>query len=315
MITKIPNNILMERELSEEQKKIFIAQINRFNKLSEINRNVNGPYLNLSGNLMFPKGTIIHGTDVFSYEKLDSISKSGILTGQAVGIGEDGETYYCADFHRVKEDITVEEYNSWFHYNDGRCPFGKRADISKSVAFVIVPDDDSKELLSYDCYRDTKEGLVTRSFINTMPLEDDKDVASSILYGVPVSCFNGIVVGSKIINDREKIEYLISKFPNCYIATCFGDVLYNPNKKEVTMEEFIELSRKVAVNNSFRRLNNKYLSQKDNDIEKLQEENKKLMDSMLKFLNNEDIRKVLMGMGWQSVSDDYIESQRKGVSR
>lgn len=315
MVSKIPDNILMERELTDDQTKIFISQINRFNQLSELNKVSSDPNLNSSGRLLFSKGTLIHGIDNFDYDKLDSISKSGILTGQAVGISEDGETYYCADFHRVKDDISVLEYNSWFHYNDGRCPFGKRADISRSVAFIIVPDDESKELLSYDCYRDTSEGLVTRSFVNTMPLVDDKSVASSILYGVPANCFNGIVLGGKIVNDREKIEYLINKFPNCYITTCFGDILYNPNKKEVTMEEYRELSREVAINNSFRRLNDKYLSQKDKEIENLQEENKKLMESMFKVLSNEDIRSILMVMGWQSVNNDYIENQRKGVSR
>lgn len=313
-ITKIPDNIMMEIPLSDEQKTIFIEQINRFNELSKVSMNNDGFSLTTMGKLCFKKGTIIHGTNVFDYDKIDGIANSGILTGQAIGISEDCETYYCADFHRVKEDISVDEYNSHFAYNDGRCPFGKRADISKSIAFVIVPNDDNKELLSYDCYRDTTFGIATRSFVNSMPLVSDKDVASSILYGVPANCISGIVVGGKIVNDKEKIDYLISKFPNCYIVTCFGELIYNPRKNEVSMEEFVELKREKAMNDSYRRLNEKLLHQQEMEIDRLRMEQEKIMNAMFTTLDNEQIRNVLISMGWQSVSDEYIED-RKGVRR
>lgn len=312
-ISKIPDNVMMENLLSKEQEIIFIEQINRFNQLSQMTMNSIDLVFNSMGSLMFKKGTLIHGTSNFDYDKIDGISKSGILTGQAIGISEDGETYYCADFHRVKEDISIDEYNLGFSYNDGRCPFGKRADISKSIAFVLESNDSNRELLSYDCYRDTTEGIATRSFVNSMPL--DKDKASSILYGVPANCFVGIVVGGKIVNDKEKIDYLISKFPNCYIVTCFGELIYNPSKKEVSMEEYVELEREIAINNSYRRLNEKLLKQKDSKIEKLEEEKQQLMDAMFKILENEDIRNVLMSVGWQSVSDEYIENGRESVKK
>ena len=295
-IEKIPDNIMMERELTREQEIIFLEQINRFNALNDCDRLNCSPVIDASGNVMFTEGMLIHGISCFSYEALDSISKSGILTGQAIGVSEDGETYYCADFHRVKEDISVDDYNKWFPYNDGRCPFGKRADISKEVAVVIAPNEENSELLKYDCYRDTTEGLATRSFVNYMPM--DNDVASSILYGVPVNCFSGIVVGGKVLNDKKKIDYLIEKFPHCYIVTSFGDLIYNPGKEKVETEEFIELSRKVAIYDGYQRLNEKKIKFLNDDLERQRVENEKLMGAIFKYLSNEDIRNMLMGIGW-----------------
>lgn len=309
-IDKIPDNFLMEMELSREQEIIFIEQINRFNALNEMENNPSSPIVDENGKLMLKEGMLIHGISGFSNKKLDSISKSGILTGQAVGVSEDGETYYCADFHRVKEDISIEDYNKWFRYNDGRCPFGKRADFSREVAFIITPTDENRELLKYDCYRDTTEGLATRSYVNYMPMKSE--VASSILYGVPVVCFNGIVVGGKIINDKEKIDYLIEKFPHCYIVSSFGELLYNPCELNISLEEGNELRRKVSLYNSFQRLKKAEEESMNKEIESLKNEKEKLMSVMCNYLKNEDIRNILMGIGWQSVSDGYIEMMRKG---
>lgn len=312
-IDKIPDNFLMEKELTKEQEIIFLEQINRFNELSEKEFGPCQFNVNDFGKIMLAKDTLIHGISAFSYEKLDNISKSGILTGQAIGVSEDGETYYCADFHRVKEDISVEDYNKWFPYNDGRCPFGKRADVSREVAFIISPSEEINDLLKYDCYRNTTEGLATRSFINYMPM--NPEVASSILYGIPANCIDGIVVGGKVLNDSEQIYYLIEKFPQCYILSSYGELIYDPVELDLAADDAIDLRRKVSLHGIYERLNNGLIKEKDKEIERLTNQNNKLMNAMYKYLKNEDIRNMLIDIGWQSYDDEYIESQRKGIGR
>ena len=300
----IPKNILIETDLTDEQRKIFIEQINRFNMLSRIYVGIN--FLDiLDGKIAFREGTLIHGISGYDEEKLDNISKTGILTGQAVGISEDGETYYCADFHRIDKDMTVEEYCNNFKINDGRCPFGEiKADISKSVAFVVVPNERCRELLSYDCYRtDTRESDITRSFVNLNGLPrkgSETDKVSSILYGVPHNFINGIVVGGKVLDDMNKIKFLIDRFPNCYIMTGFGELIYDPSKDSVYELEIVDLRREKCSLARDRRKLAREINRLDANNNMLRANYDLLMSEMFKNCNPEDIVQVLIGIGWQN---------------
>ena len=308
----MPDNILIETELTNEQVKVFLEQIDRFNRLNKTISNKYSPLVNENGDIVFSAGTIIHGIMVYNQDKLDSISKSGILTGQAVGISEDCETYYCADFHRIPEDISVREYNMKFKTNDGRCPFGDvRSDKSKNVAFVVVPNEMNKKLLSYDCYRDdTIESTITKSFINYMPL--DKEVGSSILYGVPASCLSGIIVGGKIIDDKDKIEFLIDKFPNSYIISAFGELIYNPGKGETKDDEIVSLRREMASLKKDKRIISRENEQNNDLIFKLKEQNDKLWYEMLMNCASSDIAKVLIALNWQGeITSEYVDKMKR----
>ena len=191
--------------LSVEQQKALRAQIDRFISLKKLPRKV----VDVGDQIRFPEGTLIHGTSV-NEETLTSIAESGIMTGQAFGIMEDGETFHCADFHRVNHDMSLANYNDQFPYNDGRCPFGRRGKFT--LAFVIHPDENLDEIAAYDCYKDgTKESDTTKDFVNMhgLPVED-KTLVSSILFGVPSNFINGIIIGDNNIK-LEVIKFLIDK--------------------------------------------------------------------------------------------------------
>lgn len=288
MIDKIPDNFLIEGKLTLEQENILIEQINRFNQLNRTSFSLGNVLLNNGLETYFKEGTLIHGTSGYDKEMLDNIARTGILTGQAVGISEDGETYCCADFHRVDKDITVSKYNQEFTYNDGRCPFGKRrSDNSDAVAFVVGPDSKNLELLSYDCYReDTVASSITKSFIKCMPIKDKKK-AASILYGVPASCINGIVIGGKNLNDIDKINYLIRLFPNSYIVTSYGELIYDPSRGEKLGDEIIGVRIEKASIELDKRKKLKIINTKNRMIIDLINKNILLMDLISK---NCDIR-------------------------
>ena len=333
-MNRLPNNFLIEGELSYEQLIILLEQIDRFNKLKNSYSKVCRPSIDMDGNLIFKKGTLIHGINKYREDKLDSISKTGILTGQAVGKSEDGETYYCADFHRVKEDVKIYDYAINFRSNDGRCPFGNnprldsndvdknrklseyKMDMSLSVAFVLTPNEYNKELLSYDCYREgTRESDITKSFINTMPF-DDKELGSSILYGVPVNCLEGIIVGGRVLEDKNKIDYLISKFPNCYLISSFGELIYNPSKGDKLGDEIVELRREKLSLERNKRLMTREISDWKKEINGLKEQYDNLWDQMFLNCNSEDIANVLIGIGWQgNINSEYVDNMKKGNNR
>ena len=183
-------------------------------------------------------GTLIHGTS-FNRDVLKSISETGIITGQFFGIDEDGETYYCTDFHRLDENMTLKTYNDSFSYRDGRCPFKNLG--KNSIAFILMSDERASGLLKYDCYKDEiPESDVTKEFVKLNGLPDiPKEKLSSILFGVP-SCFiNGIVVGDKQII-LDNVLYLKNLFPGCFIVRNNGHVLCNPDDDKITIEDQVE---------------------------------------------------------------------------
>lgn len=309
MVDRIPDDFLIETDLTEEQKGILISQINRFNKLNDIYNKKASPILDMNGGVFLTKGSIIHGIRSYNENKLDNISKTGILTGQAVGVSEDCETYYCADFHRVRENISMNDYNEGFKINDGRCPFGKvRADNSSKVAFVVVPNEYNRELLSYDCYREnTREAEITRSFINSMPI-DDRELGSSILYGVPVSCIEGIIVGGIILSDKAKIDFLIQKFPHCYITSAHGELIYNPSKNENLGDEVVELRRKLAYLECERRKKEYEMSKIISENTTLKENYDSLFETLIMNASVEDAINILSELWHQRVLEEYVIS-------
>jgi len=280
-------NIIGYEYLNDVQKEILEEQKKRFDSLQDKNNLKQMPILN--NGLVLKEGTIIHGTSS-KIETLKSIKETGILCGQAVGKEEDGETFFCADFHRIPFDISLEEYNEWFPYSDGRCPMGKKEKIgsSKSVAFIIRENDENKELLSYDCYRNTDHGRITKTFVNEKGLPLREEVASSILYGVPSSCIEGIIVGTKVLEDKEKMDFLIKTFPDCYIVYRTGDIIYEPSK-----EEYVELRKNNALLKRKIKMLEAEVVEKDRVINDSKEKYKLLFDTVLEVSDKNKIIDIL----------------------
>lgn len=288
-------NKLIEN-LPSEQKITIKEQIERFKEL----RNESNKVVIPDDKLVLPKGTLIHGT-FFEKSKLKSISHSGIITGQFFGIEEDGETYYCADFHKVPLDQSLEDYNNSFPYNDGRCPFGNLG--KNTVAFLIYPDDRLNELIEYDCFdKDSNEGKLTRSFVNEAGLPyDDNTIMSSILFGVPSNFINGIVIGDNVLT-KENVDLLTELYPEAFLTRNNGEIVRKQNEDNKITD--------IRVNSAIKSIK----------IDKISKENKKLKDEIdrkndeekriwnaISTLPVENIKKIYEELGFQGDLDKYAE--------
>ena len=236
--------------LKPEQAKILREQIERFNMYKNRDRRT----VDIDKEIVLPLGTLIHGTGCVA-ETLKNISETGIITGQAFGIPEDGETFYCADFHRVSETQSLEDYNNSFSYSDGRCPFGTKG--KKQVAFVIYPNQELKEIIDFDCYRnETQASVATKSFVNMEGLPiDDREKASSVLFGVP-SCFiSGVVLGDDCITE-EVVTFISEKFPGAFITRNNGEVIYKKgDTKEILDLRLAKVMASVREDTHLKRIN------------------------------------------------------------
>lgn len=283
--------------LTGEELKILKEQVKRFQELSVEKRRK----IEIDDSVLLPKGTIIHGT-LFDREVLSNIAETGILTGQLFDIPEDGETYYCADFHRLSEDKKLSDYNQIFPYHDGRCPFGRRG--KKQVAFILYPDERMNSLIAYDCYRSGAfESESTKKFVNLKALPiDNFELASSILFGVP-SCFiNGIILGDNVITE-ENIEFVKSKFPDTFIVRNNGQIIYKSGDTKDISKLRLDLINETIEKEKTEldlKSNKQYLTSKEQEIDKLWE--------AISKLPLEDISQIYQSIGWQG--DTILAAER-----
>lgn len=303
IITDLPEDFLDELELDSQRRTVLIEQINRFNNLSERTIDNKGLMFDDSGKVLFPSGTIIHGTSNCDPEKIVNISRTGILTGQAIGISEDVETYYCADFHRVPRDMSVEEFNSWFPYRDGRCPFNNLG--KHSLAFVIHPCSEIEELLSYDCYRvGTVNGDVTGTFINYLPIPGN--VASSILYGVPSNAISGVVMGDNLLKKCEVVKFVSDLFSQSYIISKKGNIIYDPMFVEIGSVEMMEERRQNYLNVLRIEELEMQLGYKAREVTYEKNQYDKLLNAVISTCGVDVAADVLLASGWQGTKESTV---------
>lgn len=82
----------------------------------------------------------------------------------------------------------------------------------------IIDDDSLKYFTDYRYYPKFIEERKNRNAIIT-------DREAAIVFGVPACLIEGVFVGRKIENDQEKLNYIKSKLPDCYICNLDGKVI------------------------------------------------------------------------------------------
>lgn len=177
-------------------------------------------------NIIIEQGDLFHGTR-YSEEVIESIANKGLVSGQLLGIEEDGETFFCVDFFKATSNTTVDEI----------CKFGKQyTNGANQVVFVINHsnlegvDAMFPDLTDYDAYDETTErGQKAREFVNVAGLPLNHSTAAAILIGVPPCMISSIIVNCEIENDLKKIDFLSSNFPKAtIISRSSGEILRSP---------------------------------------------------------------------------------------
>ena len=184
------------------------------------------PATDENGNIIIEQGDLFHGTR-YSEDVIENIANKGLVSGQLLGIEEDGETFFCVDFFKATSNTTADEI----------CKFGKQyTNGANQVVFVInhsnLEGSDAMfpDLTDYDAYDETTEkGQKAREFVNVAGLPLDHSTASAILIGVPPCMISSIIVNCEIENDLQKIDFLSSHFPKTtIISRSNGEILRSP---------------------------------------------------------------------------------------
>ncbi len=97
------------------------------------------------------------------------------------------------------------------------------SDYAKSLSYADVWNTDFdketlKPFLDYRYYDKFLEERLSRDASTT-------DRESAIMFGLPISLIEGILVGRKLENNNESLNYIKEKLPQCYICNIDGKVI------------------------------------------------------------------------------------------
>lgn len=268
---------VQELEIEDSIRPFINEQIERYKttSLSKEKRKplqINGE----TGEVIFEEGTLIHCAGRCDYSKLKSISEKGIISGDFLGIPEDGESFYCADFYRADKKMNSTELFDRISESDKifcRGPFGSMPKFQSKLAFIIEPRADLQPLLDTDMYKKENENHIMQTELNLLEeykTEKNGQVAS-IPYGLPAIAISGIIAGDDLLQDEEYMNMIKEQFSDVYILTRDGKVFFDPELSKRNNETIKKIAKEDAVikeNENAQEIVNQLQNEKEIDIGK-----------------------------------------------
>jgi len=239
-------NEFLKNEKNEFIKKVLLNQKEKYDTLKQKLFKNNLVNYVIDGKVFLPKDALLHGTK-YDTQKFKSIKENGILSSEFAMKKYDSyqETFYMADFFKnvsekhlsIKELLSCEN-NSSIHYLPSLV-------ADSQVAFIVNTDEEQiKQYLKTDLFSDNNSDLY--SFIDEemyFSIERRKHLhqynyklgQSSIPIGVPYSALCGIIVGKKLIenknNELDEIKKIFGK--ELFIISYEGELINNQQKENV----------------------------------------------------------------------------------
>lgn len=90
--------------------------------------------------------------------------------------------------------------------------------IKKDVWNIELVEEELKEFLDYRYYENFLKERVNRTAQTT-------DRESAIMFGLPASLIEGVLVGRKLEQDKNALKHIKEKLPDCYICNIDGKII------------------------------------------------------------------------------------------
>jgi len=90
--------------------------------------------------------------------------------------------------------------------------------IKKDVWNIELVEEELKEFLDYRYYENFLKERVNRTAQTT-------DRESAIMFGLPSSLIEGVLVGRKLEQDKDSLKHIKEKLPDCYICNIDGRII------------------------------------------------------------------------------------------
>lgn len=226
----------------------------------------NNKFMKNDNKLQLEKGTLIHGMG-FDEDVLKSISENGLVGPAFTGSIASDYTPYSVCFHVIPQNQSMSDYfefyNTRFKGEDlGRLqneegaatnyrleyaylPHKNKNHNAKQIAFIVNRTEDIDMLLQDDEWKKTNSDLISPGFVNRYGKIPER--VATILFGIPVNSLSGILIPPAMEKDVDKIQILKKLFPDKYITTSEGVLIYEPQieKKEENKNDNIHVDEEI----------------------------------------------------------------------
>jgi hypothetical protein len=214
---QLPETMLRHKDLSKEDEKKIREQWILLRNLSLIELPNDIRLRQQAGLSELAQGTLVHGT-TFDLQKLAEIQRNGVISGEILGIPEDCETNYCADFFRVPENMSVKDYVSWSHEMEPPAEGSKlktkrmesRYLAGRNNQVTIIINTQNKEiehLLDMEAYTHGYNKMKT--IITGLPVKRNSEKSkriAAVLCGVPGNFISGLILPPKVCEDKGNVS-------------------------------------------------------------------------------------------------------------
>lgn len=286
-----PNEMIFDKELNNEELELIK---NEYKKIININKstldnNSYQLYLDKNNKVYFPHGTLIYGSSS-NLEDIKYISNNGILASEFRGIENKDGTYYSSLFYKINKDILLSDYIP--NINDDMLPFNNSND---KIAFIINPTSKIGGLLYYDLLNSKFDNNpIVKNIIDTKvksELSKNKNDLSLILVGIPSNAISGIVLGDKLLIDKDVVDKIKKLFPNSYIINKNG-VIIRDRSNIIKIDDFDDISYNYAT----LLVENELLNTENN---KLKKEIKNIISVLKKNTSYLEQAKIFISLGYK----------------
>lgn len=170
---------------------------------------------------------------------------SGFTISYSIGRGPESKTISELVAYHKFDEVTEKINNDdeiWMYWGNQTKEvrfIPSLVSDKRQIAFILNMDSNyAKKLANDDVWNiEFDEETLTPfldyryvdKFINQDRINRDAsttDRESAIMFGLPSKLIEGVFVGRKIENDKEALEYIKSKLPDCYICNLDGIVIY-----------------------------------------------------------------------------------------
>ena len=161
------------------------------------------------------------------------------LIGRGPGSKEESKLVPYHKFDEITEEINNRE-DVWQYWGDQTKEVRFLPSLvsnKRQIAFILNMENEyAKELAVADVWNTDFEEETVKPFLDYRYYETfleerfkrdatTTDRESAIMFGLPISLVEGVFVGRKIENNKQALQHIKLKLPNCYICNLDGKVI------------------------------------------------------------------------------------------
>lgn len=171
------------------------------------------------------------------------INYSGVTVTYTIGRGPGSkEVTKLIPYHKFDEEIEIinNDENIWTYWAE------KTKEVTflpslvsnkRQIAFILNMESNyAKEMIKADVWNTELEEETLKEFLDYRYYEKflyerfnrdstTTDRESAIMFGLPNRLIEGVLVGRKVEENKEYLEHIKSKLPDCYICNLDGKVI------------------------------------------------------------------------------------------